>query len=249
MAETKRLDSLPGCNYQIWQDAKEFAFTTDAVFLAAFPHLVKSARALELGCGTGAISLLLAARGAARVVGADNNEHVIDLFKDSILVNKLTGRVEAVSSDIRHLRDTFPSESFDLVVANPPYRIGGKRRVIATGACHEVDTTLEDFFQVAAYMVKYRGRFGLVQLPERFSEAVLLGKKYDLELKRLQWVHSFVGKKAWIFLAEFAKGGGPGLEVLPPLIMYNEDGSYSKDTLRYYGMDQRERAKEGMTND
>ncbi len=236
MTDTKRLDSLPGCNYQIWQDAQEFCFTTDAVFLAAFPHLVTKARVLELGSGTGAISLMLAARGAARVVGVDNNPHVAGLFKESIAANKLANTVEGLCCDIRILKDKLPSESFDLVVANPPYRIGGKRRLVATEACHEVDTTLEDFFQVAAYMVKYRGRFALVQLPERFTEAVLLGQKYDLELKRLQWVHSFIGKKAWIFLAEFAKGGGPGLEVLPPLIMYNEDGTHSKDTLAYYGM-------------
>ncbi|MCH3915368.1 MAG: methyltransferase [Acidaminococcaceae bacterium] len=233
---TKRLDSLPGCNYQIWQDAKEFSFTTDAVFLAAFPHLVTRARVLELGAGTGAISMLLAARGATHVVGVDNNPHVVDLFKESITANKLEDRVEGMCCDIRQLTNKLKAESFDLVIANPPYRIGGKRRIIATGACHEVDVTLENFFQVAAYMVKYRGRFALVQLPERFSEAVLLGQKYDLELKRLQWVHSFVSKKAWIFLAEFAKGGGPGLDVLPPLIMYNNDGTYSQDTLKYYGM-------------
>ena len=236
MADTKRLDSLPGCNYHIWQDSQEFCFTTDAVFLAAFPHLVTKARVLELGSGTGAISMLLSARGAAKVVGADNNPHVVELFRESIAANRLEDKVEGLCCDISNLRDKLPAESFDLVVANPPYRIGGKRRMIATGACHEVDITLENFFQVAAYMVKYRGRFALVQLPERFSEAVLLGQKYDLELKRLQWVHSFVNKKAWIFLAEFAKGGGPGLDVLPPLIMYNKDGTHSEDTLKYYGM-------------
>ena len=240
MEETKRLDSLPGCNYRIWQDSKEFAFTTDAVFLAAFPHLVTKARALELGCGTGAISLLLAARGAEQVLGVDNNSQVTELFAESITANHLENKITPLNCDLRLLPEKYPPEQFDLIIANPPYRIGGKRRRVATKACHEVDTTLEDFFQVAAYMVKYRGRFALVQLPERFSEAVLLGKKYDLELKRLQWVHSFVEKKAWIFLGEFAKGGSSGLEVLPPLIMYNKDGSYSKDTLKYYGMQEKQ---------
>jgi tRNA1Val (adenine37-N6)-methyltransferase len=236
MSETKRLDSLPGCGYKIWQDDKEFSFTTDAVFLSAFPHLVNKARALELGCGTGAVSLLLAAKGAAKVLGVDINAQVVELFQESIKDNNLADKVEARCLDIRNLKDQEPSESFDLVVANPPYRIGGRRRTIGTAACHEIDTTLEDFFQVAAYMVKYRGRFALVQLPERFTEAVSLGHKYDLELKKLQWVHSFVNKPAWIFLGEFVKGGGPGLEVLPPLIMYNNDGSYTAGTLEAYGM-------------
>lgn len=242
MDETRRLDSLPGCNYKIWQDDKEFSFTTDAVFLAAFPHLVTRARVLELGCGTGAISLLLAARGASKVLGVDVNLNVVELFAKSIRENKLENIVKARTADIRNLKKELTSESFDLVVANPPYRIGGKRRVVGTSACHEVGTTLEDFFQVAAYMVKYRGRFALVQLPERFTEAVALGRQYGLELKRLQWVHSSVDKPAWIFLGEFVKGGSPGLEVLPPLIMYKEDGSYTEETLVAYGMSDRKEA-------
>jgi len=236
MSETKRLDSLPGCGYKIWQDDKEFSFTTDAVFLSAFPHLVKNARVLELGCGTGAVSLLLAAAGAGKVLGVDCNAHVVELFAESIKDNNLTDKVEARHIDIRELKSQEVSESFDLVVANPPYRIGGRRRIVGTAACHETDTTLEDFFQVAAYMVKYRGRFALVQLPERFTEAVSLGHKYDLELKKLRWVHSFVDKPAWIFLGEFVKGGGAGLEVLPPLVMYNNDGSYTEGTLKAYSL-------------
>ena len=241
MEVTKRLDSLPGCGYSIWQDAKEFCFTTDAVFLAAFPHLVTKAKVLELGSGTGAMSLLLSARGAGHVVGVDCNEKVVELFRQSILENKLSGSVEAIGADLRELKSLYSSETFDLVVANPPYRIGGKRRKIGTAACHELTATLEDFFQVASYMTKYRGRFALVQLPERFTQAISLGAKYGLELKKLQWVHSFVEKPAWIFLAEFVKGGAPGLEVLPPLIMYNKDGTHSNQTLAYYGIDREDK--------
>lgn len=241
MEATKRLDSLPGCEHRIWQDAKEFCFTTDAVFLAAFAHLVTGSKVLELGSGTGAMSLLLSARGAGHVVGVDCNKKVVELFRQSILDNNLSGSVEAVEADLRELKKQYTSEFFDLVVANPPYRIGGKKRKIGTAACHELTATLEDFFQVASYMVKYRGRFALVQLPERFTNAVSLGAKYGLELKKLQWVHSFVEKPAWIFLAEFVKGGAPGLEVLPPLIMYNEDGSHSNQTLVYYGMNREDK--------
>lgn len=238
---TERLDSLPGCGYKIWQCSKEFCFTTDAVFLAAFPYLVKRARVLELGAGTGAISLLLAARGAAQVTGIDCNRHVVELMQRSIEENKLEDCVHAVFGDIRELKGTFTSESFDLVVANPPYRNSGKMRQVGKSACHEVTANLEDFFKTAAYMVKYRGRFAIVQLPERFTECLALAAKYGLELKKLQWVHSFADKPAWVFLAEFVKGGSPGLQVLEPLLMYNHDGSYSKQTLACYGMAEEEK--------
>ena len=138
MAGTERLDSLPGGRLSIWQDAREFCFTTDAVFLAAFPHVIKKCRALELGCGTGAVSLMLAERGAGSVLGIDVNAHVVELLRRSIALNKLADRVRAEVLDIRQLKDMVQSESMDLVAANPPYRIGGRQRHLATAACPEV---------------------------------------------------------------------------------------------------------------
>lgn len=236
MEGTERLDCLPDGVTKIWQDSREFCFTTDAVFLAAFPHLVRKACVLELGCGTGAVSLLLANRGAEQVLGVDINPHVVDLFRRSIRDNGLEGRVEARVADLRDYRQALPCDAMDLVAANPPYRIGGRKRQIGQAACHEVGTSLEDFFTVASFALKTRGRFALVQLPERFTDAVKLGLQYHLELKRLQWVHAYVDRPAWIFLAEFVKGGKPGLEVLPPLCMYEKDGSFSRQTLEYYAL-------------
>ena len=233
---TERLDCLPDGITKIWQDSREFCFTTDAVFLAAFPHLVRKACVLELGCGTGAVSLLLANRGAEQVLGVDINPHVVDLFQRSIRDNGMEGRVAARVADLRDYRQALPCDAMDLVAANPPYRIGGRKRQIGQAACHEVETSLEDFFAAASFALKTRGRFALVQLPERFTDAVKLGLQYQLELKRLQWVHAYVDRPAWIFLAEFVKGGKPGLEVLPPLCMYEKDGSFSRQTLEYYAL-------------
>ena len=82
-----REDYLPGCGYKIYQDPAEFTFTTDSVFLARFPHLVNKAKVLELGCGTGAISFYLAARGAAEATGLDVNPRMVELFNRSAEAN------------------------------------------------------------------------------------------------------------------------------------------------------------------
>ena len=142
--------------------------------------------------------------------------------------------------DLRDFRDGLPCDALDLVAANPPYRIGGQRRQVGQAACHEVGTTLEDFFSAAAWSLKTRGRFALVQLPERFTDAVKLGIRHQLELKRLQRklkiTFIYVTHDQEEALAEFVKGGKPGLEVLPPLCMYNPDGSFSRETLAYYAL-------------
>ncbi len=233
-ASSLRCDYLPGCQYKIWQDAKEFCFTTDAVFLGNFPHIVRKAKVLELGCGTGAISMLLENRGAAQVTAVDCNPHITELLRRSVAENGLQAKISVVDGDILNYKQLFQPESMDLVAANPPYRNSGNVRQIGTAACHEVTATLEDFFRAAAFAVRYRGRFALVQLPERFAESMQLAFKYGLQPKRLQWVHAMLDKPAWIFLMEMQKGGSYGLDVLPPLIMYNKDGSYTDAVKKYY---------------
>ena len=223
-----REDYLPGCGYRIYQDPAEFTFTTDSVFLAHFPHLANKARVLELGCGTGAVSFYLAARGAAEVTGLDVNPRMVELFNRSAEANGIESHVRALEWDIKEIKSFCPTESFDLVVANPPYRNSGRERTIGTSACHEKTAVLEDFFAAACYALHSRGRFALVQLPERFVESMELAIKYNLQPKKLQWVHASIDKPAWIFLLEMVKNGSYGLEVLPPLIMYNADGTLTE---------------------
>ena len=125
-----RRDSLPGCGYTVWQDAGEFTFTTDSVFVAAFAHLVTKAQVLELGSGTGAISLFLAARGAAKVTGLEFNSRVTELMRRSIADNNLQDVVSVIDGDVREINKYFKTESMDLVIANPPYRNSGNTRKI-----------------------------------------------------------------------------------------------------------------------
>ena len=233
MTETRK-DYLPGNGGIIYQDPAEFTFTTDAVMLAQFPHLVSQAKVLELGCGTGAVSLLLAQRGAAQVTGVDINPRTLELFGHSIVENGLAERVRAVHCDVKDIHTLCKTETYDLVVTNPPYRNCGKERVVGREACHEVTGTLEDFMRAAAYALHSRGRFALVQLPERFTEAFALAQQLRLQPKRLQWVHSRVDKPAFIFLLECMKNGSYGLEVLPPLILYNQDGTLTEQAQQYY---------------
>ena len=223
-----REDFLPGCGYKIFQDPAEFTFTTDSVFLAHFPHLANKAKVLELGCGTGAVSFYLAARGAAEVTGLDVNPRMVELFNKSAEANGIASRVRALEWDIKEIKSFCKTETYDLVAANPPYRNSGRERIVGTSACHEKTAVLEDFFADACYALHSRGRFALVQLPERFMESVELAIKYNLQPKKLQWVHADLDKPAWIFLLEMVKNGSYGLEVLPPLIMYNADGTLTE---------------------
>lgn len=70
---------------------------------------------LELGCGSGIISLLAAKKGAV-VTASDINEKALEQLKVSAQKNKL--KLKIVKSD---LFNTIPETRFDYIIINPPY--------------------------------------------------------------------------------------------------------------------------------
>lgn len=237
--DTARLDALIDNKYYIWQAEDVLCYTMDSVLAANFLRLRSQARVLELGAGTGAISLICAIRGAGQVLGVDIEARLVELFARSIAENGLQERVSAKLLDLRDSKALSSLGYFDIVVANPPYRrvtSGKHRNNRATGAaCHELSATLEDFVAAAGKVLKTRGRMVMVNLAERLTDTLNLLVKYNIEPKRLQLVHSKQEGPAKLFLIEAVYGAQPGgLDILPPLIVYDAAGEYTQQLKAYY---------------
>lgn len=259
----ERLDDLMKCGRHIIQNTQEFCFSLDAVLLAHFPRLKKSQSVLDLGTGTGVIPLIIADE-VAHVDAVELNPVMAELAVRNVALNQLEHRIDVLEGDYREIYDLYPQESFDLVLANPPYlpisqgkvnRLTGKAR-----ARHEFTATLEDVIRAARYALRYRGVFAMVHLPERLGEIFVTMNEYQMVPKRLRMVQPKHGKAPNMMLIEaivseapcvlkvlpgqkFPRrlnkvvGAAPGsLKVLPPLIVHEEDGSYTKEILEIYGM-------------
>lgn len=234
----ERMDDLMIGQLKVIQSQSEFCFSLDAILLAHFVTLRQGSTAVDLGTGTGVIALLLTARGAGHLVGLELSESMAAMATRSVVLNGLQDKVEIIQGDLCKIKGLLPSGHYDLVVSNPPYRpVGGgyispNDRVAM--AKHEVTATLQDVVNAAKYLVKTGGRFAMVHLPERMSEILVAMSQAGLEPKRLQLVHSAMDKKPKMLLVEGMRGAKPGLEVLPPLIVYKSDGSYSDEIQQYY---------------
>lgn len=236
----ERLDDLLIGELRIIQQAGQFRFSLDAVLLAHFATVKRGAAAVDLGAGTGVLGLLLAARGAKRVTGVEINPEMADMASRSIRVNGLDGRLAVVCADVRAIPggSLLEGRSWDLVVANPPYRpLGGggvnPREELAL-ARHEIAGGLGDFAAAASFLLKEKGRLAMVHLPERLTDVVGVLRGAGVEPKRLRFVHPAPGKAAKLLLAEGVRGGRPGLTVEPPLYIYGEDGRYDGEIMAYY---------------
>lgn len=239
LKNNERIDDLLYRERRIIQSADEFCFSIDAVLLAHFLCLSKRERLLDLGTGTGVIPLL-ACDSVKSVSAIELNPVMADMAKRSVALNSLQGKIEIVEGDYRRIEDYFVRESFDVVLANPPYRAIGSGELSGlkgvASARHELTATLIDTVSAARKMLRFRGRFGLVHLPERLGEIIVALHENKLEVKRLQFVQPKSAKAPNIVLVEAVYGASPGgMKALPPLIVHNDDGTYTKEILRIYG--------------
>ncbi|MDF2636319.1 MAG: hypothetical protein K0R78_3193 [Pelosinus sp.] len=235
----ERVDDLLIGQLKVIQHEKEFCFSLDAILLSHFVTVKPGIKAVDLGTGTGVIALLLAARGAEHVTGLELSQTMADMATRSVFLNQLDGKVKIIQGDLCNIKDILSSEGYDLVVSNPPYRpVGGgyiSPNDNVARAKHEVTATLQDVVNAARYLLKYRrGRFAMVHLPERMAEILTAMTQAGIEPKVLQLVYSSLDKKPVMLLVEGVKGAKPGLEVLPPLVIYKPDGSYSNEIMQYY---------------
>jgi tRNA1Val (adenine37-N6)-methyltransferase len=239
VCQGERVDDLLIGQLKVIQHEEEFCFSLDAVLLSHFVTVRQGSTAVDLGTGTGVIALLLTARGVGHVTGLEISQSMADMASRSVCLNKLEEKVHIRQGDLCNIRNIFPSDGYDLVVSNPPYRpVGGgyiSPNDKVARAKHEVTATLQDVVSAARYLLKYRrGRFAMVHLPERMSEILTAMSQADIEPKRLQLVYSSLDKKPTMLLVEGVRGAKPGLEVLPPLVVYKPDGSYSDEIMQYY---------------
>jgi tRNA1Val (adenine37-N6)-methyltransferase len=230
------IDRVRRYGLQIAQPADGYRFSLDALLLADFVHQVAdNARIADLGTGCGVIPLVLCKRfQTARVVGIDNNGAMAGLARENALRNGFAGRIEILSEDILSMRERYPVSSFDGVVANPPFRTSASGRLSPRAgrdtARHESSAGMADFLACAKYLVKPAGRICFVHHPDRLAEFIRCAGELKLVLLRMRMVHGSVTAPAKIFLAELAKGRRQGAcMVMPPLIVYGDDGAYTPE--------------------
>ena len=219
--------------------AENFRLSTDCVLLADFVNTSSAARGIDLGCASGAIGLLLLSRSPKlHMTGLELLPQAAALAEENMAVNGLSGRSRVVNGDIRQHRQLFPSGSFDLVVANPPYFPLGSGAVSPdegrAGARGEVNCTLEDICTAAAFFCRTGGSFALVHKPERLSEVLCCMSRHGLEPKRLRLVCHRAELAPNLVLIEGRRGGKPGMKIEPMLILRKADGSETDEVKRIY---------------
>ena len=217
----------------------QFCLSTDSMVLADFCRLPPRARVLDLGCGCGALGLLLL--GAAPELLVDGIEIQPGAAKQAARNaegNGLSGRFRVFCGDLRQMPPEIAPGSYDCAVSNPPYYPPGsghlRREDSLSIARSELLCPLDALCAAAARALRWGGRFFLVHKPERLTDLLCALRAARLEPKRIRFVRHRAGSPVSLVLLESRLGGRPGLQYEPDLVLYEPDGSASADCRRIY---------------
>ena len=229
---------------KIIQNKNGFCFGIDSVLLSDFAKEIKNgAKCVDLGTGTGILGILLCAKtNLSQIIGIEIQEEVAEMANRSIILNNLENKFKIININLKEIKNNkinyLEKNSFDYIITNPPYKKlntgkinENEKKLISR---HEITANLDDFIEVANYLLKDKGTIFMVHRPERLADIIEKMRKEKIEPKEIKFVYPKVNEEPNLILIKGVKNAKPFLKINKPLYIYNEDGSYTDEILKIY---------------
>lgn len=213
---------------------------TDAVLLGAWAFEAlgfgasSDLRTLDIGCGTGVLSLMLAQRFAKRftglsVLGIDIDADAAAEAAANFSRSPWAECLEARQADFREFAASGEAGTYDLIISNPPFFTGGAqapddaRRI----ARHQESLGLHDLMDGAAHVLAPEGILAVVLPADKADEARTEARFTRLEPTRECIVATTPRKPPRRILMEFRHSGIATATQRENLLIHTPEGGFS----------------------
>jgi len=160
---------------------------TDGVLIGAWSEIRNAKSILDVGAGSGLVSLMLAQRSDDHITGIELDDSAANQAIENVSASPWSHRISIICGDFLHYHTDL---RFDLIVSNPPFfeqsllPPDAKR----TSARHTETLSYETLLQKSVELLALSGRISLIVPADKEFYITNLAKKIDLHPTRICYV-------------------------------------------------------------
>lgn len=187
--------------FEIQQSKNVFRVGTDGVLLGSMATVNNALNVLEIGTGTGLISLMLAQRNSnAQFLGIDINKEASNLTKINFENSPFKPRLKNIHCDFKNF-DT--DENFDLIVSNPPYFEASESEKDKI-ARQTVELNFKQLISKSSELLSGNGIFSVIIPAEAGNDFIEIAKENQLFLIKKINIKGIENSKTKRLILEFS---------------------------------------------
>ena len=214
--------------FTIVQDGCAMKVGTDGCLLGGWFECSDSKHILDIGCGSGLISIMAAQRCNAQVTGIELDRDASIQAVENVKNSPWTERIEIVNSDFLEYSS---DKKFDTIVCNPPYFVNSLKcdKQSRTLARHSDSLSSNSFFAKCAEVSTPAVTVSIIIPCDIVEEWVSSGTENGFYVKRITHIKTTPTKMPKRALIEFVRDK----DVCPiesTLVFENGRGEYSEET-------------------
>ncbi len=215
--------------FKILQEKSAMRVNTDGVLLGAWASLNGIKTVLDVGTGTGLISLMVAQRCDAVIIGVEIEKQAADEAIQNVQNSKWGNRITIQHCSFQQFAES-TSGHFDLIITNPPFFSNGikNKNPQLSVARHNDQLPFNDLIGGSKKLLSENGILSVIMPSISAPQFIAASQQKALYLKRFTEVKPFPGKEPNRCLMEFGK-----MQIIlnkDQLSVFDESGTaYSKE--------------------
>lgn len=222
--------------FTINQDCCAMKVCTDACIFGASTEVENVNRILDIGTGTGLLSLMLAQRTNSQIDAVEIDE---DAYQQAVMNVKASKFGKKIVVFHQRIQDFTSTIYYDLIISNPPFYQQSLKSTDAKAnkALHAVELSFDDLIDSVFRLLSVNGKFMVLLPPFEIEKLIQIAQKKGLYLSKKISIRHDESKPIFRVIATFLTQKVHDLEE-KKLIIHNEDGkTYSnefRDLLKDY---------------